>query len=152
MKVIIVLISIIILNSCREKKSFNKPINQNEVVSINNISNYDSITNLVKNKGNIEAYDELYYFLMDSNKEDRTDTVMYYSKIMAEKYNNETAYYNYFKALCEKYNVSVDFSDFSKIDMSKMDSSSKKQIKDWLKKMLEKKVITKEQYNSVKNL
>ncbi|WP_428067663.1 hypothetical protein [Chryseobacterium gambrini] len=152
MKVIIVLISIIILNSCRENKLLNKPINQDKVVPISNISNYDSITNLVKNKGNVDAYDELYYFLMDSNKEDRTDTVMYYSKIMAEKYNNETAYYNYFKALCEKYNVGVDFSDFSKIDMSKMDSSSKKQIKDWLKKMLEKKVITKEQYNSVKNL
>lgn len=148
MKAITISILIIILNSCKEKKIFDKPVNQNDIVSMSNISNYDSITNLVKNKGDVAAYDELYYFLMDSNKEDRTDTVMYYSKIMAEKYSNEKAYYDYFKALCEKYNV--DCSNYSTINMSKMESSSKKRAEDWLMKMLEKKVITQEQYNSVK--
>lgn len=150
MKAIIILILIITLNSCQEKKAFDKSLEHDEIVSINNISNYDSITNLVKSKGNVDAYDELYYFLMDSNKEDRTDTVMYYSKIMAEKYSNEAAYYNYFKALCEKNDVEVNFSNFSEINISKMETSSKNKAEDWLKKMSEKKIITQEQYNAIK--
>ncbi|WP_267403242.1 MULTISPECIES: hypothetical protein [unclassified Chryseobacterium] len=150
MKAITILILIIILNSCREKKIFDKPINQNEVVTMSNISNYDSITNLVKNKGDIVAYDELYYFLMDSNKEDRTDTVMYYSKIMAEKYSNEKAYYDYFKAFCEKYSLYIDYSNFNKINLSKLPIQPRRTALEWLNKMLDKKIITQQQYNSVK--
>ncbi|MCJ7936060.1 MAG: hypothetical protein MUW56_21140 [Chryseobacterium sp.] len=150
MKVIVILIFTILLSSCQEKKTLDKPINKSDIITMSNISNYDSITKLVKTKGDTLAYDELYYFLMDSNKEDRTDTLMYYSKIMAEKYNNDLGYFYYFTALCEKYDIPFKDANYSSINISSLDKSSKKETEDWLKKMLEKKIITQQQYDSVK--
>lgn len=150
MKVIVILIFTILLSSCQEKKTFDKSISHDSIVTMSNISNYDSITKLVKAKGDTLAYDKLYYFLMDSNKDDRTDTLMYYSKIMADKYNNEVAYFYYLTALCEKYNIPFSDGDYSTINISSMNKYSKRQAEEWLKKMLEKKIINQEQYNSVK--
>lgn len=150
MKKIVILTLMVLLNSCKKKETFDKPASQDEVITMSNISNYDSITKLVKTKGDTLAYDELYYFLMDSNKEDRTDTLMYYSKIMAEKYNSDLGYFYYFTALCEKYDIPFKDANYSSINISSLDKSSKRQAEDWLKKMLEKKVITQEQYESVK--
>lgn len=151
MKTIVISILIVFFNSCQEKKTFEKPISQNEVITMNQITtDYDTLINRVKFKGNIDAYDELFYGFMDSNKTERTDSLMIYSKIMAEKYNYEKAYIDYITALCEKNDIEFDFSNFSTINVSLMDKSSRKQAEDWLKKMLEKKVITQEQYNSVK--
>lgn len=118
---------------------------------MNQISmDYETLINNVKFKGDTLAYDELFYHLMDSDEISRTDTLMYYAKIMTEKYNYEKAYNDYFKALCEKYSIYVDYSNYSSINISSLDKSSKKEIEDWLKKMLEKNVITKVQYGSVK--
>jgi hypothetical protein len=151
MKILIALIISLLVVSCKEKVTPPvSPINQDEVFTMSHISNYDSISKLVKTKGDLNAYDELFYFLMDSNKEDRTDTLMYYSKIMSEKFNSERAYLDYFKALCEKYNINVDLSNYSSVDISSIDMSAKKKAENWLKKMLEKKIITQEQYDSVK--
>ncbi len=112
-------------------------------------SDYDSLSKQSLN-GNRDAYDEIFYIFMDSNKESRTDSLMIYSKILAEKYDYKRAYFDYFKAFCEKLDINVDFSNYASIDISSMDKSSKKQAKEWLKKMLEKKVISQDQYNSVK--
>ncbi|KFF10108.1 hypothetical protein IW15_21455 [Chryseobacterium soli] len=109
-----------------------------------------TLFNLVKGKGDTIAYSKLFYFLMDSNKEGRTDTLIYYSKIMAEDFNNEGAYLDYFKAICEKYDINVDFGNYSSIDISPMNKFSKEKAENWLKKMLAKKIITKEQYDAIK--
>jgi len=145
---ILILIFII---SCQKKQKNDKIKNNDTVVTMSQITtNYDSLVKRVRYKGNIDAYDELFYGFMDSNEAERTDSTMIYSKIMAEKYNYEKAFFDYFKALCEKYNIDVDFSNFSTINISLMNNSSKLQAEDWLKKMLEKKIITQQQYNSVK--
>ncbi|WP_223560440.1 hypothetical protein [Chryseobacterium lathyri] len=88
----------------------------------------------MKTKGDTLAYSKLFYFLKDSNKGDRTDTLMYYSKIMTEKFNSENAYLDYFEALCEKYDIKVDFSKYSSIDISSLDKSSKIKAESWLNK------------------
>ena len=126
--------------------------NKGEVKSISAVSNRDSIVNLVKTKGDTLAYYELFYFLMDSNESDRTDTLMYYSKIMAEKYEYKVAYIHYLKGFAEKHKTgswNMD-EDYSKFDISHLTEAEKKEIGDWLKKMLAKKIINKEQYNSIK--
>ncbi|HCM34213.1 MAG TPA: hypothetical protein DF603_08700 [Chryseobacterium sp.] len=151
MKRMVILMLSLLIVSCKEKvtKSI-PPINQDDIITMSSISNYDSIANIVKTKGDTLAYNSLFYFLMDSNKEDRTDTLMYYSKIMAEEFNNEGAYLDYFKALCEKYDIEVNFNNYSSIDISSMDSFHKKKAENWLSKMLEKKIISKKQFDSIK--
>jgi hypothetical protein len=150
MKTRIVIIFLILTVSCQKNKKLYEPKEGDVLVTMNSISDYDSITKQVKYKGNVDAYDELFYYLMDSDKIARTDTLMYYSKIMAEKYNNEVAYYYYFTALCEKYDIPFEDTDYSSINISLMDDSIKKQVKNWLNEMVEKKIITQEQYESVK--
>lgn len=151
MKNLVILMLSLLLVSCKEKATpSTPPINQDQVFTMSSISNYDSITNLVKTKGDTLAYNELFYHLKDSDKTSRTDTLMYFSKIMAEEFNNEGAYLDYFTALCEKYDIECDFGNYSSIDISSMDKSSKQKAENWLNKMLEKKIISKEQFNSIK--
>jgi hypothetical protein len=139
---------LIFLISCTEKRE--KNVKSNEVVTINHLStNYDTLVYKVKN-GDRDSYDELFYSFMDANEAERTDSLMIYSKIMAEKFNYEKAYYDYFKALCEKYGINVDFSDYSNINIKSMNESEKNQANDWLRKMLKKQIITQKQYDSVK--
>jgi hypothetical protein len=131
----------------QEKDSSN--VDQDKIVTMNAITtNYDTLVNRVKKNGNEDAYLELFYDFKECGKEVRTDTVMVYAKIMALKHNNERGYYDYLQALYEKYNV--DYSDFSKIDISKLDKTSKKTIEDWLNLMLAKKIMTKKDFDAIK--
>lgn len=124
-------------------------IDQDEVVTMNAIrTNYDTLVNRVKKKGDEDAYLELFYDFKESAIEVRTDSVMVYAKIMALQHNYERGYYDYLQALYEKYNV--DYSDSSKIDISKLDKVSKKPIEDWLKLMLDKKIMTKKDFDAIK--
>lgn len=100
--------------------------------------------------GNEDAYDELFYIFMDSNKMERTDSLMIYAKVMAEKFNYKKAYLDYFKALCEKYDIEANYPYYNAVDLSKMPEDSKKVATKWLNKMLEKKIITKEKFDSIK--
>lgn len=150
MKFFLILILIFTI-SCQKKQKFDVIRDHDTIVTMSQITtDYDTLIKRVKYKGNIDAYNELFYGFMDANEAERTDSTMIYSKIMAEKFNYEKAFYDYFKALCEKYNTDVDYNNFSTINISLMDKSSKKQAEDWLKKMLEKKIITQQQYNSIK--
>lgn len=152
---------LLIFISCKEKieqkeeevKKDNKlyKVTQDDVITMNTITTpYDTLIHRIKNRGDRDSYDELFYSYMESPFEIRTDSTMFYAKIMAVKYNYERCYFDYFKALCEKYAVHEDYQDFSKIDISKMDKSSKKQAEDWLKLMLDKKLINQENFNAVK--
>ncbi|UTN04819.1 ABC transporter permease [Flavobacterium bizetiae] len=124
-------------------------IDQDEVVTMNAIrTNYDTLVNRVKKMGDEDAYLELFYDFKESAIEVRTDSVMVYAKIMALQHNYERGYYDYLQALYEKYNV--DYSDSSKIDISKLDKVSKKSIEDWLKLMLDKKIMTKKDFDAIK--
>jgi len=151
MRKIVFLTTLIIVFSCNKRQILEKATNTDSIVSMNEISmNYDTLINRVKYKGNIDAYDELFYHLMDSDDIARTDTLMSYSEIMAERYNYKKAYFDYFKAYCEKYNINVDYDNYSSINISLLDKSSKQKAENWLRKMVNKKIISEEQYNSIK--
>lgn len=150
MKYTVIMIVFLLVFSCQNNDKLNKLEKSDKVITTNSLSDYDSIIYSVKSKGDTLAYNELYYYLMDSNEADRTDTLMYYSKIMAEKYNYELAYFYYFTALCEKNNIPFKDENYSTINTVSMNKNSREQMENWLKKMLERKVITKQQYDSVK--
>ncbi|KFF10114.1 hypothetical protein IW15_21495 [Chryseobacterium soli] len=147
----ITVLFLLTLFSCEKSKIPTEPKKNERIITMNQITtNYDTLVNKVKLKGSIDAYDELFFSFMDSNEAERTDSMMVYSKIMAEKYNYQKAYLDYFKALCEKFNIYIDYPHYDKLDISKMPEDSKKQAKGWLNQMLEKKIITKEQYDAIK--
>ena len=152
MKYFIILISIpFLMISCKEKKEIENTIKVDEIITINEITtNYDTLVKRVKNDGNEDAYDELFYGFIDANEIERTDSVMVYSKIMAEKFNYEKAYFDYFEAFGKKYDTETNFRDYSKIDISKLKPNTKKEATDWLKNMVKAKIITIEQYDSIK--
>lgn len=139
-----------IIFSCKKTHPIEKNNNE-KAITINQITtNYDTLIKRVVNKGDVDSYNELFYGFMDANQIERTDSVMKYSRIMAEKFNNESSYLDYFEALCRKYDVLIDYKDYSSIDISKMNKASKKQALDWLNKMLKDNIITKNQYDSIK--
>ena len=100
--------------------------------------------------GDEDAYSELFYFFKDSNFGDRTDSLMFYSKVMAEKYNDEKAYIDYLDAISEKYELKNEIGDYSTLNLSKLDELKKENILKWLKIMLQKKIITQQQFDEVK--
>jgi len=137
--------------SCEKTEKFDLPENQDEVITMNSLSgDYDSIVHRVKNFGDKDAYSELFYHLKDSNFTARTDTLMVYSKIMAEKYHDEGAYIDYLDALTEKYNVEKDIGNYSTIDISKLEPIKKEKVINWLNKMLQNKIISQKEFNEVK--
>ncbi len=159
MKYIIILIwTPFLLISCQKKNEIDKPkkeiektIKVDEVFTISQITtNYDTLVKRVKNDGNEEAYDELFYSFIDANEIERTDSVMLYSKIMAVKFNYGKAYYDYFEAFGKKNDIEINFIDFSKFDISKLKPNTKKEATDMLKNMVKQKFITLEQFDSIK--
>lgn len=159
MKYIILLIwTPFLLISCKKNNEIDKPkkelentLKDDEVFTMNQITtNYDTLVKRVKNDGNEDAYDELFYSFIDANETERTDSVMIYSKIMAKKFNYERAYFDYFEAFGKKYDIETNFSDYSKIDISKLKPNTKKEATDWFKNMVKAKIITIEQYDSIK--
>ena len=150
LKEIIAILMILILMSCKKDEKFDSTVNQEEVITMNSLySDYDSIVNRVKNFGDEEAYSELFYHLKDSDFESRTDTLMFYSKIMAEKYNYENAYIDYLDATTEKFKIEKDLSNYSTINLTKLQPNDKNQVINWLSKMVEKKIITQNQFDKV---
>jgi hypothetical protein len=159
MKYIIILIwTLFLLISCKKnneidklKKEIENTFKEDKVFTINQITtNYDTLVKRVKNDGNEDAYDELFYGFIDANETTRTDSVMIYSKIMAKKFNHVKAYFDYFEAFGKKYDIETNFRDYSKIDISKLKPNTKKEATDWLKNMVKAKIITIEQYDSNK--
>jgi len=123
------LVFLLFLFSCKEKA---EGINKDEVRAISSmVTNYDTLIDKVKKHGDTDAYDELFYSFKDCCFDESTDSVMVYSKIMAEKYNYEKAYFDYFQAVCYKY--SIDYSNFPQTDISKMNKQAKQKTEDWLK-------------------
>ena len=126
-----------------------KWITREQFISISEItSNYDSLLYYVKVKGDTNAYDELYYGFVDANEIERTDSVILYSKIMATNFGYERAYYDYLKALCEK--NQINFDRLNNLDVTNVNDESKKNIITWLDRMLADRIITNEEFNSVK--
>jgi hypothetical protein len=140
------LVFLLFLFSCKEKA---EEINKDEVRAISSmVTNYDTLIDKVKKHGDTDAYDELFYSFKDCCFDESTDSVMVYSKIMAEKYNYEKAYFDYFQAVCYKY--SIDYSNFPQTDISKMNKQAKQKTEDWLKIMAEKKLITQQDFETIK--
>lgn len=157
-KIIFILI-IFFFVSCKQKEAKDiqevrivkedKDVDQDKVVTMNAITtNYDTLINRVKKHGDTDAYDELFYSFKDCCFDESTDSVMVYSKIMAEKFNYEKAYFDYYEAVLEKY--SIDNSNFPQIDISKMNKQEKLKLENWFKMMVEKKLITQQRYDSIK--
>jgi hypothetical protein len=141
------LISILIISgSCKKTTQ-----DSGKIVSINQItSDYDSLIKNIVSKGDTNAYDELFYGFIDSNKTERTDSVLRYSRIMAETYRYDRAYFDYLKALCEKYEIQNDWSKLSELNLAGLNETSKHLALDWLNQMLKDKIITQEEFDSVK--
>ena len=136
--------------SCK-KNIIQKDLNQEEIITMNQTSSdYDTLTNRVKKKGDANSYDELFYSFMDSNEGEQTDSLLIYLRIMAEKYNYDRAYFDYFEALCRKHDVDVDYSNYSNINISKMNEVNKKHALEWLNKMLKNKIILEKEFDSIK--
>ncbi|GIQ57632.1 hypothetical protein Flavo103_07680 [Flavobacterium collinsii] len=141
------------LLSCKEGKPIlNKnKVDSEKVITMNQTSiAKDTLAAKIRKDGDKDAYDELFYSLMESTIDERTDSIMVYSKIMAEKYHYERAYFDYFQALCRKANISYDYGDYSSINLTKADSVTKRLGKEWLAKMVTDKLLTKQQYDSIK--
>ena len=139
MKYIIITLAFLFVVSCQKKNKLHELNENDKVITMNSISDYDSIIHNVKLKGDTLAYNELYYYLMDSNEQDRTDTLMYYSQIMAEKYDYKVAYFYYLVALCEKNNILFKDANYSTINFASVNRLSREQIENWLKKNVRKK-------------
>jgi hypothetical protein len=122
-----------------------------KAVSINQMTGkYDSLIYQVKTQGDTNAYDELFHGFIDFNEAEGTDSILRYSKIMAENFKYERAYYDYLKALCKKNKIESNWSSLSELDLTKLDETSKIAIIDCLNQMLQNKIITQEVFNSVK--
>ena len=151
MKNIFSFIIIFLLFSCKKENNIVTPIIHENVTTMNSISdNYASITTKVKKLGDEEAYSELFYHLKDSNFEGRTDSLMVYSKIMAEKYHFEKAYIDYLDEVTEKHGIENNIENYSTINLSQLKSKEKQEIIDWLSKMVEKGIIREKQFQEVK--
>ncbi|MXO06567.1 hypothetical protein [Flavobacterium sp. HBTb2-11-1] len=154
---ILSLVFLFCLFSCKEKTEELKvlkeqnleEIDQEDVRTISTrVTDYDTLINRVKKKGDVEAYDELFYSFKDCCFRESTDSVMLYAKIMAEKFNYERAYFDYYQAMLEKYNI--DNSNFPQIDISKMNKKEKLKLENWFKMMVQKKLITQRRVDSIK--
>lgn len=151
---ILALIFLLCLFSCKEKveqvqKEIPEEIDSEEVRTISTmVTDYDTLINRVKKRGDLDAYDELYYGFKDCCFRESTDSVMVYSKIMAEKFNYERAYSDYYSAFLEKYHI--DYSNFPQIDISKMDKKEKEKLENWFKVMIRKKLMTQQTFDSIK--
>ncbi|WP_374175087.1 hypothetical protein [Flavobacterium tructae] len=141
------------LFSCKKEKHIpnNTEVNPTEIITMNQISTAkDTLVSKIRKDGDRDAYDELFYSLMESTVDERTDSIMVYSKIMAEKYHYERAYFDYFQALCRKAGIRYDYGNYSSINLTNTDSVTKRLAKEWLAKMIKDKLITKQQYDSIK--
>lgn len=156
---IIFILLVLFFVSCKEKETKeikiakqekdSSDVDQDKIITMNAITtNYDTLVRRVKKKGDEDAYLELFYDFKECDIKVRTDSVMVYAKIMALEYNYERGYYDYLQALYEKFGV--DYSDFSKIGISKLDKTSKKQIEDWLNIMLDKKIMIQKEFDAIK--
>lgn len=133
--------------SCSERKKY-EPIRE-KGKSISQISSdYDSLIYRVKFKGDSIAFEELYYGYLDSGLDYRTDSLMYYSNIMAEKYNYPDAYIIYFDAFLMKNNIFFD--GFRNLNLSSLSIKNREKAKEHLDIMLRKKIISKKDYDSIK--
>lgn len=135
--------SLLIVVSCHRKSN-------DDIVSISSLStNYDSLIELVVIKGDTNAYEELYYYYVESDNKERIDSILFYSRIMASNYNYERAYFDYLRVLCESNGLRNNFQSVTEINLSESDDVVKIQIKQWLTEMLEKKMISQEEFDSV---
>ncbi len=143
---LLVIFFIFIFYSCNDLN------NQKKIITISQtITKYDSLTYNVINKGDTNSYYEIYYGFMDANEMERTDSVLKYSYIMAEKFHYEKAYFDYLDAVTRKEKFQMDYLNFANNDFQKLKNETKKEIVIWLNKMLKRRIITIEQLNAIKN-
>jgi hypothetical protein len=157
MNKILSLVFLFCLFSCKEKTEEVKvvkeqnleEIDQEDVRTISTrVTDYDTLINRVKKRGDLEAYDELFYSFKDCCFRESTDSVMVYAKIMAEKFNYERAYYDYYDAMLEKHGI--DHANFPQIDISKMEKQDKQKLENWFKFMVERKQMSQQTLDSIK--
>src|SRR5205823_2798303 len=101
------------------------------------------IKRLVVEKGDSNAYYDLFYAYVDSDKQN-TD-LLYYSYLMAFKYHYPKACMDVFDILCRMYNM-----DANSINLSRMDDTSRKLALECVKSASELNYLdTKKIYDSL---
>lgn len=147
---LIILIPAILVSCKGPSPSQEKEGEKEGVVSINQVSNmHDSLIHKIRIKGDTNAYDELFYGFIDSNKTERTDSILRYARVMAEAFKYERAYFDYLKALCEKNMIESHWDNLSDLNLTNLDENSKAPIISWLRQMLKDEVITQDEFDSV---
>ena len=135
------------LISCSEKKRGEHfRVKEKSISQIS--TDYDTLIFRIKFKGDVEAFEELYYDFLDSSIDYRTDSLMRYSSIMAEKYNHSDAFIIYFDAFLMKNNIYFD--GFENLDLSSLSIKNKTKAKNQIDKMLKNKIINHSEYENIK--
>ncbi|MEY4540057.1 MAG: hypothetical protein RLZZ306_1814 [Bacteroidota bacterium] len=130
------------IQSCnRPVKEEREEVNMNETTS-----DYKLLKKKVRAEGDTSAYYELSYDLIETA--DSEDSLMYYSRIMAEKYNYKPAYWHYEYAFKRKLEIDIAHDKYNKSDVAKMNKKEKKMILEWYILMYKRDIITKNELDS----
>lgn len=141
MKLIALIFVFFLIFSCKQGD------NNHEIRSINQpIRAISELKSRIVNKGDSLAYYELYYEFVDHDSQ--YDEFLFYSYIMAFKYNYPKAYLDVFYILCKMYNVNVEDAS---INLTAMDYMTKHLAVECIKRASELKYLDADKiYKSIR--
>lgn len=146
MKKLVAIIIILLFFSCQKTK---EKFNQEEIMPMNQIASgkeYDSLYISATEKGNCDAFFELYIDAMEYA--DKSPILDLSKKTIKTNPDCTDAQKAYFDSLCRKYNIRDDF-ELSGRDIRKMNNQDYHEAIKCLKYLVDNKVITKSEFDSI---
>jgi hypothetical protein len=136
---------LLILQSC--KKAVKKKDDEGfPMVRPLSDEDYNIMTNKVITKGDTNAYYELFYLFGETVGCE--DSIMYYSEIMAKKYEYKRAFFDYQYGFHRKYEIDLSHDKYNKSDIAKMNKKGRAMILEWYDLMYKRGIITKNERDS----
>jgi hypothetical protein len=124
-----------------------RPVKEERVMSINGTtSSYNLLKMKVRAEGDTNSYNDLFYSLLETV--DCEDSVMYYSRIMAEKYNYKKAFFDYEYAFKRKLEIDLSHDRYNKLDVAKMNKKEKSMILELYNLMYKRGIVAKDERDS----
>ena len=150
MKNLFIIIITLLLFSCQKtEKILDEKFNQEKITPMNQIASdqeYDSLYIEATEKGNCDAFFELYKDAMESaDKSPILELSRKTMKINSECWSAKSAY---FDALCRKYDIR-DYYELAGRDIRKMNKQDYNEAVKVLNQMLKDEIITKSEFDSV---
>ena len=136
---------LLFLFSCQKKEGFN----EEEIFPMNDIASgkeYDSLYIEAIEKGNCDAFFELYKDMMEYA--DKSPILEFSKKTIQKDADCIPAQEAYFNALCRKYEIR-DYYEYAGRDIRKMNKSDYDEAMKFLKMMLQNKYITQSEFDAV---